>query len=96
MIKRLLISQFILLVILAMLNIYVYLYVGLEPPVDPEKYCDTAKDLSHDCIADLPGRFARGATPSVSLVFFVLFPVFYFCVELIVKAMMPIKSKFAK
>lgn len=92
MAKRLLISQLILFAVLAMLNLYVYLYVGLELPADPEKYCDTAKNFSHTCIADLPGRFARSATPLVSLVLFVLFPFLYFCIELIIKAMMSIRQ----
>ena len=93
MVKRLLIFQLILFATLVIINTYVYLNVGLEAPINPEEYCDTATDASTECIADLPGRFAKSATVAVSLVIFMLFPLICSCAEMICKAVMLMVKK---
>ncbi|WP_028863094.1 hypothetical protein [Psychromonas aquimarina] len=74
MLRRLLRNQFILLLLLTAVNLYVYYYIGVETPQNPQDYCDTTTLSTGECIADLPGEFARGALLQLSLIFFVCFP----------------------
>lgn len=93
MLRKLLKTQLALFVILVALNIYVYLYVGVEPPANPEDYCETTSSVTDDCIADLPGEFARSAIPKVSLIVFLLFPLIYFLGGRLISLVNPEKHK---
>jgi hypothetical protein len=75
--SKLFLCQIALFALLAALNVYVYLYVGVESPTNPEAYCETTNNLKDDCIADLPGEFARGVIPVISVIIFLLFPLLY-------------------
>ncbi|WP_019616373.1 hypothetical protein [Psychromonas ossibalaenae] len=72
--KKLLRNQFFLLLLLTLLNLYVYYFIGVEAPQDPQDYCAATTLSTGPCIADLPGEFARGAVLQLSLIFFVCFP----------------------
>lgn len=85
MIRRLKISMLVLFIALALTNVYVYLFVGVEPPVNPEAYCDTQSIPADVCIAELPGEFARGVTPMLSLLALVVFPFLQISVEMVFK-----------
>ncbi len=72
--RRLLKMQLILLLFLTAVNLYVYYFVAVEAPSNPQEYCDTATVSRENCIADLPGAFARSVILELSLIFFVCFP----------------------
>ena len=95
MARRLLISGFIILLVLLLLNVYLYLdyssvLVSQNQPPAPAgmkylEYCGggISNQLVHvhsgACIGDLPGMFARHVIQSLSIMIFVLFLFCYIC-----------------